>query len=106
MARLAPCPSCRRHVKLDEAVCPFCRASFETAPTPTSGDGVRRMHRVAAIALAAGVTTSAASCAAAYGVPVEDSGVPTDAGLVDAGEDDDAGAGAPEYGAPADDAGG
>jgi len=106
MGHLAPCPSCRRHVKVDEAACPFCHAAFAAPLVPSSGDGARRIPRVAAIALVAGVS-SAAGCSAAYGVAMEDSGIPgEDAGVVDAGDDDDAGAGAPEYGAPADDAGG
>lgn len=102
MARLAPCPSCRRHVKLDERTCPFCHTAFTSAPVPVSGDGASRLPRVAAIALAASVATTAGCAGAAlYGVP-DDGGAPSDdAGLVDAG-DDDAGAGAPEYGLPAD----
>jgi hypothetical protein len=36
MMRLEPCPSCKRHVKLDEVACPFCRSAlgdaFRAAP--------------------------------------------------------------------------
>jgi cytochrome c5 len=113
MARLAPCPSCRRHVKIDESSCPFCHAAFPTALVPVEGDGARRIPRVAAIALAAGVTAATAGCTGGaqplYGVAMDGGDVVDDAGgqqplygvALDAG-DDDAGAGAPEYGLPAD----
>src|SRR3954469_17563224 len=28
MTQLEPCPSCKRHVKLHEAACPFCRSQL------------------------------------------------------------------------------
>jgi hypothetical protein len=110
MARLAPCPSCRRHVKIDESSCPFCHTAFPSALVPVEGDGARRLPRVAAIALAAGVTAASAGCTGgvqpAYGVAIDagdDAGAtqPLYGVAIDAG-DDDAGANAPEYGLPAD----
>lgn len=103
MARLAPCPSCRRHVKLDEAACPFCQSAFTSPLVPVEGDGARRLPRVAAIALAAGVATTAACTGGAqplYGVAMDGGDEPADdaGGGADGGDVDDAGGTEPLYG--------
>lgn len=56
---LVPCPSCARHVRERESVCPFCASLMPEglrAPVPPSG----RISRAAMIALAS--TLSAAAC--------------------------------------------
>ncbi len=40
---LAPCPSCRRHVRVEEAECPFCSASV--ARLDATPDATTRMTR-------------------------------------------------------------
>ncbi len=32
MSDLEPCPACRRHVRTDEAACPFCAAALPAHP--------------------------------------------------------------------------
>ena len=70
--QLTPCPTCRRHVGVSEARCPFCDARFEaplaareTSPT---------VSRVIAMVAAAGVAGTLAvegcgSGTAVYGAP-------------------------------------
>jgi len=75
----APCPSCRRHVRVDEAACPFCGvaiASLRATPDATS-----RMSRARLFVFATtvGVTAATIACpsgrgniAQPYGVPPRD----------------------------------
>jgi hypothetical protein len=111
MGRLAPCPSCGRHVLMSEAACPFCDHAFETAPTPTAGTWARRVGRVGAIAAVAGAV-AASGCGPGGAEPLDGAPAPMDAGDgdgdgdIDAGDGDgdgdvDAGGPMPEYGAPA-----
>src|SRR5512140_1728587 len=60
MSRLEACPSCGRHVRVEDTTCPFCRASIQ-----------RRVVTGVAIAVAIGATVAAAACvpAAVYGGP-------------------------------------
>lgn len=109
---LAPCPSCARHVRRAETVCPFCAASISLPPAPT-----RRMpDRLGRAALvtfgAAAIATSASACGSAvalYGAPAPDTGAAqADAGTpaADAAIENDAGQPATLYGGPIlDDAG-
>ena len=62
MSALVPCPGCNRHVKSDEATCPFCQAAM--APGACSGRCVRPFpSRVARAALvAAGAALLGAAC--------------------------------------------
>lgn len=45
---LTPCPTCQRHLRLDEKACPFCGASFGGAPI----GGFAAVAAAAALALA------------------------------------------------------
>jgi hypothetical protein len=123
---LAPCPVCHRHVRADEAVCPFC-----VAPLPVrTGDAPRalprgRLSRAALMAAGAGATLIGAcsntTTMPPYGLPpIPDSGWTSDAADASSdgagggaagrggagGADTGSGAGgagsvAPHYGAPA-----
>ena len=58
---LFPCPACVRHVRVDEAVCPFCSASLADVERPVArrGPGVR-LSRAARFAF--GVGTLSVAC--------------------------------------------
>lgn len=42
---LAPCSGCARHIRLDEAACPFCGERFERAPDVTGSRFVLGVSR-------------------------------------------------------------
>lgn len=128
--RLLPCPSCSRHVNLDEAKCPFCAqiVHFAQVPAAVSVAQTARLSRTARVALGAALAAALPACggsgqpadgpepppatttappdddgspAAEYGAPMP----PDDPGAVaplygEPAPPDDDGAGAPEYGAP------
>jgi hypothetical protein len=76
--QLVLCAGCSRHVKSEEAVCPFCGEGLSSA-RPSTGEPFRRM--AAAAAVAAGVATVAGcgsppSLVAYYG----SAGIPADSG--------------------------
>lgn len=111
---LAPCPGCSRHVRLDDAACPFCRTVFTAArPAPVPAAPPRRLSRaalftfVATVGGAACSSTVTATDAGGADVPAAaDRPVVADAGQpADAGPADDGGF-ASLYGDPAYDAGG
>lgn len=55
MTALAPCPSCRRHVRADANTCPFCRADIEpSAPSPLP---TQRLSRAGLFVFAASIAT-------------------------------------------------
>ena len=59
MSKLRPCPSCARHVRADEATCPFCDAELP-APEPRAFDHARAAGRAAVVfATAAAISVSA-----------------------------------------------
>jgi hypothetical protein len=63
----APCPSCRRHVRVDETACPFCGATGATlVATP---DATTRMTRTRLFAFATtvGVTAATLACPSSGG---------------------------------------
>ncbi len=66
---LAPCPACDRHVRTDEASCPFCAAPL---PGDLAGGAVppapRRLGRAAAFAFGV-ITLGAAACGARSELP-------------------------------------
>jgi len=83
-ARLLACPSCARHIRVDEERCPFCRVAlpddFGAGPAPVpparhmSREGLYRYGRsgaalvaTAALATSAATTLGACAVAAAYG---------------------------------------
>ncbi len=95
---LAPCPSCRRHVRAGADACPFCGAAcaFEPPVAPLA----RRMSRAAMVALASSLAL--VGCGSDE-VPVYGAPVPPDA--ASDGTPDDAGADAAMYGLPPYDSG-
>lgn len=108
MTHLAACPSCARHVRVSETLCPFCAASLpdELRSRPPQALPASRLSRAATYALGTkglrGVmlTTGAAitaatlsSCSAAYGSPPRDLGAEdlgSDATTIDLGTSTDA----------------
>jgi hypothetical protein len=122
MAFLLPCPTCARHVRRTESVCPFCRSAvaFGEAPLPRLPEV--RLGRAATFAFGAAIATSVAACSTgspvpAYGAPAPDTGSVdaasgTDGGsavdaamAVDAAADVDTGSMAAAYGISPIDAG-
>lgn len=106
---LVPCPACTRHVRADEATCPFCS---ETLPTDLAKRAVpgtsKRLTRAATFAFAASV--SAFACSSGGGDSGNDGGGPAPlygAPVVDSGSETspDGGGPVPAYGLPAPDAG-
>lgn len=57
MTDLRPCPGCRRHVSIDERVCPFCEATLTAASPQQPLFG--RLSRAAVFAGAAIASTAA-----------------------------------------------
>lgn len=66
MTRLVPCSGCQRHVRLDEAACPFCGGSIDTAKARPEGVTGAGLSRAAALALG---TALAAACSTPGGQP-------------------------------------
>ncbi len=112
MRHLMPCTSCQRHLRADAEECPFCGA--EVVPVAVPGRPLERLGRAAMFAF--GATVLASGC----GESITRDGGPdgTDAGRRDGGPENpfdagpggfdagfDAGAVAPPYGIPPDDAG-
>lgn len=117
MRQLVPCPGCARHVRVEEAACPFCGdASPRVVPARRAPLG-RSRAAILGATLATTVTASGcyedhgrgrdaavvapdaghdAAFIAAYGTPVDASLLPPP----DAADEPDAGAPAAEYGGP------
>lgn len=57
MIDLAPCPACRRHVRIDETACPFC-----TAALPAVEPRVLSRGRFTRAAVFAGAIAGTAAC--------------------------------------------
>jgi hypothetical protein len=64
---LAPCPSCSRHVRIAEPVCPFCASSL--ALVEPARVRVERLGRAALFTVGAAVVVAGASGCAMYGGP-------------------------------------
>lgn len=87
MNSLVPCPECNRHVRRNEAECPFCGASVlaAIAAIPERAMPTARLSRSALAAFAA-VSVGAAGCGGsevgtpAYGAPAPITGGATGAG--------------------------
>jgi hypothetical protein len=63
---MSPCPGCSRHVRVDELVCPFCRAGLSPAfARRLAPDTTQRLSRAAMFAV--GATLAAAGCSATLG---------------------------------------
>jgi hypothetical protein len=96
MSQLITCPACQRHVKSDEAACPFCQTTFSPAPPCAGGCSGPTAARLAKAALvAAGAALLGAACQShsaivPYGTPPQ----------FDAGTDTHQDAGEPSDGPP------
>ena len=104
MNQLAPCPHCKRHVRVTESTCPFCETSVGAALTSRARPSVstRGLSRASILALGA-------SMAAAVGVgllegcaeePDPDGDDGKDKPAADAGSSMPPGTVTPVYGAP------
>jgi len=84
-AHLRPCPSCARHVRVNEGGCPFCGESlsdeFRAAPRPR-GPGAR-LSRAALFAFGSGTLAVAGACSSSSDTPVPVYGSPV---MLDAGD--------------------
>jgi hypothetical protein len=65
MSQLAPCPSCKRHVRVNESSCPFCKSELDLASLPTPVLPRTRLGRAATFAF--GATLVGASALASCG---------------------------------------
>ena len=83
--QLTACEGCRRHVRVDEAQCPFCDHEVVHGPPAVGRGNPGRSGRAAMLLFGAGLAAvSLTGCfVAAYGVP-------GDAGPADAGPEDGA----------------
>ncbi len=118
-ANFHACPSCARHIKLEEAACPFCGAAtpdgFANLARPRGPAALSRAAILFVSATAAAGVSAATACSsssptpaaedsggpvAAYGPgPVHDSGSPTDSGgVIDSGGQIDSGGPVAAYG--------
>ncbi len=57
MSDLAPCPACRRHVRVDESACPFCASALPAVPPRVLTPG-----RLTRAAVFAGAIAGTAAC--------------------------------------------
>ncbi len=71
MSHLVPCPECNRHVRVTEAVCPFCALPLDLAGTPEPRLPRTRLSRAATLAFGA-TLASASALAACEGGAVAD----------------------------------
>ena len=82
MEHLVPCPGCERHVRYDEAACPFCRTTLALADTPPPRVPATRLGRAALFAFGASLAAGVVACSSsddggeqnAYGAPPMDGG--------------------------------
>lgn len=73
------CPSCRRHVRLDDPRCPFCAEALPTSLAPSGVAPGRRLGRAATFAFGAAVATATTLACG------DDSSAPPDAARLDSG---------------------
>ena len=61
---LAPCPSCRRHIRITEDACPFCSVALESAELARGAvpGSSQRLTRAAMFVFGATLATSPAGC--------------------------------------------
>ncbi|HET7542765.1 MAG TPA: hypothetical protein VFK05_22995 [Polyangiaceae bacterium] len=70
MKHLLPCPGCRRHVRVSEVACPFCKAPLDLGSAPEPELPRTRLSRAATFAF--GATLASVSALAACGADVDD----------------------------------
>lgn len=97
MAPLFPCPSCNRHIRRDEAACPFCAAQVDLSGNPEPRLPRTRLGRAATFAFGAAIAAATtAGCSDSHGRGDDAGTEEQDAGPGEV----DSGAVAPPYGAP------
>lgn len=70
MSILVPCPSCSRHVRSNEAACPFCSGALPTQLAKSAiPAATRRLDRLATFTFAAAITVASAAGTACSGSP-------------------------------------
>jgi hypothetical protein len=86
-AHLRPCPSCERHVRVNEGGCPFCGVQFTDAfrAGPRPHGPTARLSRAALFAFGTGTLALAPGCSSSSSVPTPAYGAP--AMVEDAGDD-------------------
>lgn len=82
--QLEPCPHCQRHVRIDEAACPFCAGSLAELVAPSRFAPAARLGRAAVFAF--GMAASQACGDNTVVIPVDSAiDAPADAALDDGG---------------------
>jgi hypothetical protein len=71
-ATLAPCPSCKRHVKVSEGSCPFCKHVLPSDMNAKGDVSIRGLSRAAAYALSASIVV--VGCTGGPGDPPTENG--------------------------------
>ena len=84
MSQLRPCPACARHVRADDARCPFCDGVLEVAHATSASRP--RLSRAAQRAFGSAIAVSIVGCSSG-GAGEVDSGT-TDAAASDATSSD------------------
>ena len=77
-ARLLPCPSCARHVRVSEKACPFCSGALSLTAPPLTRTPIARLSRAALFALGTSAA-SIAACTSGTGPVGGDAGTGSDA---------------------------
>lgn len=84
MATLVPCTECRRHVRADDAACPFCGAAIPEGAAARAVPAARgRLDRVAFFTFA--TTIAAAACSSGGAGSIDDAGAARDGTAKDDG---------------------
>lgn len=101
MPPLVPCLECKRHVRIDHDVCPFCGATARDASARVIPGATRRLDRWAVFTFA---TAIASACSSGGLTSSEDGGATGDGGgsVKDGGGVQDDGGLQAIYGAPVD----
>jgi hypothetical protein len=105
MNALAPCPSCRRHVRVVESACPFCGSAVALGAIAPRGVYGQRLGRAALFTFGAAIATTA-GCGTSTTPSDAGTSPGIDAGdVADVGNDADYGSIHDAYGTPAHDVG-
>ena len=87
MIELEPCRACSRHVKREEARCPFCSVARQSSCTRIPRLVRQRLGRAAQLVAGAHVVVACASAVPAYGGSFQDAGTVQNDAASDAGGD-------------------
>src|SRR6185295_11613580 len=88
MSALSPCPSCARHVRVSETLCPFCATAMpDPATLPERKLPGRRLARAAIYAAGVASIAAASACSSTTGDSTTDMGGGADMHVADAASD-------------------